>query len=38
MPDPGYAGSEPPGPLSLLLGTVVVIILFLILKSCMWGG
>ena len=38
MPEPNYAGGDPPGLLSLVLGTAVIVILFLLLKSCIWGG
>jgi hypothetical protein len=38
MPEPGYTNGEPPGPLVFVGGTVIVVILFLVLKSCIWGG
>ena len=37
MPDPGYLDGDPPGLLGLLLGTVVVAILFMVIKACVWG-
>jgi len=38
MPEPNYAGGEPPGLFTLVVGSIVVLILFLVIKSCMWGG
>ena len=38
MPEPNYANGRPPGLFSLVLGTIVVVILFILLKSCIWGG
>ena len=38
MPDPNYADGEPPGVFSLILGTIIIAILFVIVKSCFWGG
>jgi len=38
MPEPGYAGGEPPSLFTLVVGSIVVLILFLVIKSCMWGG
>ena len=38
MPEPNYADGEPPGLFSLIVGTIVVLILFLVIKSCIWGG
>lgn len=37
MPDPGYLDGDPPGLLGLILGTVVVAILFMVIKACVWG-
>jgi hypothetical protein len=36
MPDPGYTDGDGPGFVGLFLGTVVIVIVFLIIKSCMW--
>ena len=39
MPDPDYLGGSPPGGLlGFIIGTIALVILFIILKSCMWGG
>ncbi len=38
MPEPNYAGGDPPGLLSLILGSLVVLILLLVMQSCIWGG
>ena len=35
MPEPGYAGGEPPGFVSFLVGTAIIVILLLLLRSCM---
>ncbi len=37
MPDPGYLDGDPPSLPALILGTVVVMILFAVIKSCIWG-
>jgi len=34
MPEPGYNDGEPPGVLMFVLGSIVVALLFLIVKSC----
>ncbi len=38
MPEPNYADGDPPGFWVFLGGTVLVVILFLLVKSCMGGG
>ena len=38
MPEPNYAGGEPPSLFILVVGSIVVLILFLVIKSCFWGG
>ena len=35
MPDPDYAGGDPPGVIGLVVGFVVVFFLLLTFKSCM---
>jgi hypothetical protein len=35
MPDPGYNPGDPPGWMFLLFGTIAVLILLLVLKSCL---
>jgi hypothetical protein len=37
MPDPGYLDGDPPSLASFILGSVVVGILFMVIKSCIWG-
>jgi hypothetical protein len=37
MPEPGYLDGDPPGLLGLILGTLVVAILFMLIKACVWG-
>ena len=36
MPDFGYNDGEPPSLVVLIGGTVIVLILFLVIKSCVW--
>jgi hypothetical protein len=36
MPEPNYANGEPPGWIMLIVGTLIVAVLFLLLKSCLW--
>ena len=38
MPEPDYAGGDGPGFLVFLMGTVAVVIVFVLIKSCLWGG
>jgi len=38
MPEPNYAGDDAPGCVSLAVGTIVVAILFILMKSCIWSG
>jgi hypothetical protein len=38
MPEPNYTNGDPPGFFTLLVGTIVVIVLFVLLKSCMGGA
>ena len=38
MPEPNYTDGDPPGCLHLALGTIVVAVLFMVLKSCIGGG
>jgi uncharacterized membrane protein len=38
MPEPDYAGGDGPGFLWLFAGTIAVVIVFVTLKSCLWGG
>ncbi len=38
MPEPNYANGDPPGLLSLVIGTIVVLMLLFLVKSCIWGG
>jgi len=35
MPEPNYAGGDPPGPLVMVIGLAAIIIVALILRSCM---
>ena len=37
MPDHGYLDGDPPGRVGLILGTVVVVLLFVLIKACVWG-
>jgi hypothetical protein len=37
MPEFGYLDGDPPGLLGLILGSVVVAILFMMIKACVWG-
>ena len=37
MPDPGYLDGDPPSLPVFILGTVVVVIVFIVIKSCIWG-
>ena len=37
MPDHGYLDGDPPGLVGLILGTVVVVLLFVLIKACVWG-
>jgi hypothetical protein len=37
MPDHGYLDGDPPSLASFILGSVVVGILFMVIKSCIWG-
>jgi hypothetical protein len=36
MPEPDYNDGEPPSLTVLICGTIVVVLLFLIIKSCVW--
>ena len=36
MPEPGYNDGEPPSLIVLICGTAVVVLLFAIIKSCVW--
>ena len=36
MPEPDYNDGEPPSPIVLICGTVVVVLVFLMIKSCVW--
>ncbi len=36
MPDYNYNDGEPPSLIVLICGTIVVVLLFLIIKSCVW--
>ncbi|GEM_PF-2150251 len=36
MPEPDYNAGEPPSLIVLICGTVIVMLLFLIVKSCIW--
>lgn len=35
MPEPDYMGSEPPGVVGFVVGTVILLIVILTLKSCL---
>lgn len=36
MPEPDYNSGDPPSLIVFICGTVVVVLLFLIIKSCVW--
>jgi hypothetical protein len=36
MPDPGYNDGEPPSLVVLICGTIAVLLILLIVKSCLW--
>jgi hypothetical protein len=38
MPEPDYSDGTPPGLLTLVLGTIAVVIVFVLFKSCILGG
>jgi hypothetical protein len=38
MPEPNYSDGTPPGLLVMVLGTIAVVIVFVLFKSCMGGG
>lgn len=38
MPEPNYSDGAPPGLFVMLMGTIAVVIVFLLFKSCMGGG
>lgn len=38
MPEFNYNDGDPPGILNLILGTILVFILLIVIKSCIWGG
>ena len=38
MPEPNYSDGTPPGLFVMLMGTIAVVIVFVLFKSCMGGG
>lgn len=36
MPEPGYNSGDPPNLIVIVCGTVIVVILFLMIRSCVW--
>ena len=38
MPEPNYNDGSPPGLFVMVMGTIAVVIVFVLLKSCMSGG
>jgi hypothetical protein len=36
MPEPDYNAGEPPNLIVMICGTVIVMLLFMIIKSCAW--
>ena len=37
MPEPDYSGGDPPGIFNLIVGTILVFLLLIVIKSCVWG-
>jgi hypothetical protein len=38
MPEPDYTGGDPPGIFNLIVGTILVFLLLIVIKSCVWGS
>ncbi len=36
MPEPDYNSGDPPSLIIMICGTIIVVVLFLIIKSCVW--
>jgi hypothetical protein len=38
VPEPGYLNGEPSGCFWLVIGTIAVVILMAVIRSCVWGA